>query len=151
MALGKYQIPGGLFLSCDLTDTHLFSFFFQGYHRPRHYIATQGKFTLVCLNICKPTAGLHCCRSFLWGDIICFGEHLKICYMGKRGKDIEFSKIFMALRLKRSAAGIENATDLEVAAQPRMCHLCMKYERTATGDFVGLGFALLEEGGVNKL
>lgn len=46
--------------------------------------------------------------------------------MGKRGKDVEFPKIFMALRLKTSAAGIENATDLEVAAQPGMCHLCMK-------------------------
>ncbi|NXU43872.1 PTPRT phosphatase, partial [Drymodes brunneopygia] len=31
--------------------------YIDGYHRPRHYIATQGKFTPVWLNICKPTAG----------------------------------------------------------------------------------------------
>lgn len=30
LAPGKYQIPGGLCLSCDLTDTHLFPFFSRG-------------------------------------------------------------------------------------------------------------------------
>lgn len=139
------------FVWAMISQTFIYLLFFQGYHRPRHYIATQGKFTLVCLNICKPTAGLQCCRSFLWGDIIWFGEHLKICYMGKRGRDIEFPNIFMALRLKTSAAGIESVTDLEEAVQPRMSHLCMKYERTTTGDLVGLGFTLLEVGNVNKL
>lgn len=66
--------------------------------------------------------------------------------MGKRGKDIEIS-IFMALRLKTSAAG----TGLEVAVQPRTCDLCMKFEKTATGDSVGLGFTWLGVGSVNKL
>lgn len=63
----------------------------------------------------------------------------------KKGKDIEFSKIFKALRLKTSAAGIKNATDLEVGVQPRMCHLCMKYERRTKGDLVDLGFTFWSE------
>ncbi|KFR17110.1 Receptor-type tyrosine-protein phosphatase T, partial [Opisthocomus hoazin] len=34
--------------------------YIDGYHRPRHYIATQGKLILVYLNICQTTAVLNC-------------------------------------------------------------------------------------------
>lgn len=130
--------------NCDLRPSCV-CLFFQGYHRPRHYIATQGKFILVCLNICKITAVLDCCKLFVGWHLMCW-EPLKIWCGGAKGKEIGCSKLLKVLKQKKSNIRV----DIQVAEQSIMCPLCMKYEVITKRDFMELEFTCWSEIAVGR-